>query len=70
MSDSGQKKLLEGSVNITICDVPADLLHEFSERVIKPYYTGGITEALIDLMRKAVQEQKEKERMEVLSNNA
>jgi hypothetical protein len=50
--------------NITIYGVPADLLHEFSEKVIKPYYSGGITEALIDLMRKAVQEQKEKEKKE------
>jgi hypothetical protein len=58
MSESGQKKLFEDSVNITIYDVPADLLHEFSERVMKPYYPGGITEALVDLMRKAVQERK------------
>jgi hypothetical protein len=64
MSESGQKKLFEDSVNITIYDVLSELVHEFSRKVIKPYYTGGITEALIDLMRKAVQERKEKERME------
>jgi hypothetical protein len=60
VGEGGQKKLFEGSVNITIYDVPSELVHEFSEMVIKPYYTGGITEALIDLMRKAVQERKER----------
>lgn len=47
-------------VNITIYDIPAELLHEFSEKVIKPFYPGGISVAFRDLMRKAVQEQKEK----------
>jgi hypothetical protein len=35
-----------------------DLLHEFCEYVVKPRYTGGISEAIMDLMKKAVEEQK------------
>jgi len=48
------------SVNLTIYGIPTELLHEFSEYVIKRLYPGGITPAIIDLMRKAVQAQKEK----------
>lgn len=51
-------------VNITIYDIPANLLHEFSEKVVKPFYPGGISIAIRDLMRKAVQEQKQKEKRE------
>lgn len=59
MTESGgQKKLFEGSVNITIYDIPTELLHEFGEKVIKSYYTGGISEAIKDLMQRAVGEQK------------
>jgi len=31
------------------------------EKVVKPNYSGGISPAIKDLMRKAVQEQKQKE---------
>jgi len=41
-----------------------ELLHEFSEYVVKPLYPGGISPAIKDLMRKAVQEQKQKEKKE------
>jgi YesN/AraC family two-component response regulator len=34
------------------------LLREFCEYVVKPFLEGGISEALMDLMRKAVEEQK------------
>lgn len=51
-------------VNITIYDVPAELLHEFSEKILKPYYPGGISVAIKDLMRKAIEEQKQKEKKE------
>jgi len=61
MSESGEKKLFEGSVNITIYDVPSELVHEFSEKVMKPFYTGGASEAVKDLMQKAVDEQKQNE---------
>jgi hypothetical protein len=36
------------------------LLHEFCEYVVKPRYPGGISEAIMDLMKKAVEEQKGK----------
>lgn len=48
-------------VNITIYDIPAELLHEFSEKILKPHYLGGMSVAFRDLMRKAVEEQKQKE---------
>jgi len=47
-------------VNTTIYDIPASLLSEFSDKVVKPCYPGGISQAIKDLMRKAVKEQKEK----------
>jgi len=46
-------------VNLTI-GIPEELLREFCEFVVKPFYEGGISEALMDLMRKAVEEQKKK----------
>jgi hypothetical protein len=61
MIENGQKKLLGNSVNMTIPDVPTELLHEFSEKVMKPFYKGGVSEALRDLMQKAVNEQKQNE---------
>ena len=53
-----------GYASLTIYDIPAELLHEFSEYVVKLYYPGGISPAIKDLMRKAVQEQKQKEKKE------
>jgi len=47
-------------VNITIYDIPANLLHEFSEKTVRPYYPGGISQAIKDLMKKAVEKEKEK----------
>jgi len=47
-------------VDITIYDIPASLINEFSEKVIKPYYSGGISQAIKDLMKKAVEKEKEK----------
>jgi len=45
-------------VTMTIPRVPAFLVKEFAEKVAKPYYTGGISEAIKDLMWQAVQTQK------------
>ena len=50
-----------GYASLTIYDISAELLHEFSEYVVKPYYLGGISPAIKDLMRKAA-EQKKKEK--------
>jgi metal-responsive CopG/Arc/MetJ family transcriptional regulator len=38
--------------------IPEELLHEFCEHVVKPHYPSGISEAIMDLMKKAVEEQK------------
>jgi hypothetical protein len=61
MGENEQKRLFEGSVNITIYDIPTELLHEFGKKVIEPLYKGGISEAIKDIMQKAVQEQKQNE---------
>jgi len=61
VGENDQKKMSEGSANITITGVSAELLHEFSEKVMKPLYAGGISEAIKDLMQKAVEKQKQNE---------
>jgi hypothetical protein len=38
-------------VNITVVNVPG----EFAQKVVNPFYAGGISDAIQDLMRKAVQ---------------
>ena len=48
-------------VNITIYDIPSELVKEFSEKIVRPYYPGGISQAIKDLMRKAVKKEKEEE---------
>jgi len=45
-------------VDLTIIGIPEKLLHEFCEYVVKPHYPGGIGEAIMDLMKKAIEEQK------------
>ena len=45
-------------VDLTIYDVPVNLLEEFSQHVITPVYAGQVTEAIKDLMRKATMKQK------------
>jgi len=44
-------------VDLTVHDVSASLLKEFTERIIKPYYPGGVSDAIKDLIRKAIDEQ-------------
>jgi len=46
-------------VNITIYDVPSELVKEFSEKIVRPYYPRGISQAIKDLMRKAIKKEKE-----------
>jgi hypothetical protein len=48
----------EMSVSITIYNVPESLVKEFAEKIIRPRYPGGVSDAIKDLMRKAVQEKK------------
>jgi|APFre7841882590_1041340.scaffolds.fasta_scaffold128080_1 hypothetical protein len=45
-------------VKLTIQKVPSVLVREFAEKIAGPYYTGGISEAIKDLMWEAVQSQK------------
>jgi len=46
-------------VNTTIYDIPANLLYKFSEEIVKPYYPGGISQAIKGLMKKAIEKEKE-----------
>jgi hypothetical protein len=44
-------------VDLTFHSIPASLLKEFALQVVRPYYSGSLSEALKDLMQKAVTEQ-------------
>lgn len=44
-------------VSLTIYDVPASLLKTFSQKIIQLHYPRGVSEAIKDLMRKAIMEQ-------------
>ena len=44
-------------VDLTIYDVPADLLRESGEKVVHSSYPSGVNEAIKDLLRKAIMEQ-------------
>jgi hypothetical protein len=44
-------------VDFTIYDVPLSLLKTFSHKMIQLHYPGGVSEAIKDLMRKAIMEQ-------------
>ncbi len=43
-------------VNLTFHKVPASLLSEFAEKIVRPYYGGNLNAALQDLMHKALAE--------------
>jgi len=41
--------------------IPIELFNEFTQKIVDPYYgAGGVSKAIIDLMKRAVQKQKEK----------
>jgi hypothetical protein len=44
-------------VNITVHKVPASLLGEFAEKIVRPYYKGNLNAAIQDLINKALSEQ-------------
>jgi hypothetical protein len=48
-------------VHITIYNVPASLVKEFTQEVVRPFYPRGISDAIQDLMRKAILEQEAKQ---------
>lgn len=51
----------ESCVDIQVRNIPKKLLEEFDETVVKPLFPGGRAEAIRDLMRRAIQEQRTKE---------
>jgi len=44
-------------VDLTFHSVPASLLTEFAEKIVKPHYQGNMNAAIQDLIIKAVAEQ-------------
>jgi alanine-alpha-ketoisovalerate/valine-pyruvate aminotransferase len=44
-------------VDLTFHNVPASLLTEFAEKIVKPYYQGNVNAAIQDLIQKALTEQ-------------
>ena len=44
-------------VDLTLHDVPASLITEFAEKIVKPYYGGNLNAATQDLIIKALSEQ-------------
>lgn len=44
-------------VDLTFHDVSETLLTEFAERIVRPYYSGNMSEALKDLIRNAIREE-------------
>jgi len=46
------------SVDLTLHDFPATLLTEFAEKIVGPYYSGNTSNAVRDLIQKAIREEK------------
>jgi len=44
-------------VDLTFHNVPASLLTEFAEKIVRPYYAGNINAAFQDLIHKTLAEQ-------------
>ena len=44
-------------VDLAFHNVPASLLIDFSEKIVRPYYGGSLTRAIKDLLQKAIAEQ-------------
>jgi tagatose-1,6-bisphosphate aldolase non-catalytic subunit AgaZ/GatZ len=44
-------------VDLTLHDVPASLIAEFAEKIVRPYYSGNLNAAIQDLIIKALSEQ-------------
>ncbi|MCW4045221.1 MAG: hypothetical protein NWE94_06870 [Candidatus Bathyarchaeota archaeon] len=44
-------------VDLTFRNIPASLLTEFVENIVKPYYNGNLNAAIQDLLIKALSEQ-------------
>jgi hypothetical protein len=46
------------SVDLTLHDFSAILLAEFAKKIVRPYYSGNMSDAVKDLMQKAIGEEK------------
>jgi len=44
-------------LDLTFHSVPASLLSEFAEKIVKPYFKGNLNAAIQDLLHKALVEQ-------------
>jgi len=44
-------------LDLTFHGVPASLLTEFAEKIVKPYYRGNMNAAIQDLLHKTIAEQ-------------
>ena len=44
-------------VDLTFHNVPASLLTEFAEKIVRPYYQGNMNAAIQDLLHKTIAEQ-------------
>ena len=44
-------------VDLTLHRVPASLLSEFAEKIVRPYYQGNMNAAIQDLFHKTIAEQ-------------
>lgn len=44
-------------VDLTLHDFPASLVSEFAEKIVRPYYSGNLNDAIQDLIGKALSEQ-------------
>ena len=45
------------TLDLTLHDVPASLITEFAEKIVKPYYNSNLNAAIQDLIIKALSEQ-------------
>jgi hypothetical protein len=44
-------------LDLTFYGVPASLLSEFAQKIVKPYYSGNMNAAIQDLLHKTLREQ-------------
>ena len=49
----------QGFEFMLVRDIPAELLKEFDKKIVKPFYPGGHSDAVQDLMRKTIRELQE-----------
>ncbi len=44
-------------VDLTLHQIPASMLSEFAEKIVRPYYEGNLKRAIQDLIYKTLSEQ-------------